>query len=259
MDIGQMCFMSNVFTWTFLLLSMCLVFVAGCAWSHNTSGPAMPEQNPSWAPDILDRLPAGSTQALLVVGAGPPETWAFVYVFEKQGPAWVKKFPPIEANIGREGFARPGEKKEGDGKTPSGIYPLEFVFGYQESVNTKMKYRQATTDDIWVDDARSDDYNRWMKRWETKAASFEEMRRPDDLYKLGIVAGYNTNPIVKGRGSAIFLHIWKGKGIATEGCISMTEENIAPIIEWLDAAQKPYIIMGAEHTLKDFILSPTLP
>ena len=120
-------------------------------------------------------------------------------------------FPPIEAIIGSKGFAEPGAKREGDGKTPTGIFPLEFVFGYDETVNTQMPYRQATETDIWVDDAQSDDYNKWVRKTETRAASFEEMKRKDDLYKYGIVVGYNTQPIIKGNGSAIFLHIRAGK------------------------------------------------
>ena len=156
-------------------------------------------------------------------------------------------FEPIEAVIGTNGFAPAGEKREGDGKTPSGIYPLKLTFGYDAMIGTKMPYRQAMDDDIWVDDPNADDYNRWVKKKETHAASYETMKREDDLYKYGIVIEYNTGPVIKGNGSAIFLHIWKDKNTSTAGCVAVSEENILKIIKWLDPAASPLIITGIEN------------
>jgi len=155
----------------------------------------------------------------------------------------------MDGVIGKKGFASPGEKREGDGRTPSGMFPLGTVFGYEPSFPTTMPYRQATDDDIWVDDVRADDYNRWFKRGTTKASSFEKMRRGDDLYKYGIVIEYNTNPVIKGHGSAIFFHIWRGKGKSTEGCVGMSQENIIKIIRWLDPASRPLVVMGTNITI----------
>ncbi len=145
---------------------------------------------------------------------------------EKRGDNWQMALEPFNAVIGKNGFAPEGEKREGDGKTPSGIYPLKMTFGYNETIKTKMPYRQALADDIWVDDPNADDYNRWVKKQKTHAASYEIMKRDDNLYKYGIVIEYNTDPVIKGNGSAIFLHIWKGEGIPTAGCVAVYEENI---------------------------------
>lgn len=109
-----------------------------------------------------------------------------------------------------------------------------------------MPYRQALADDIWIDDVNSDDYNRWIKKGTTQAKSYEKMRRDDNLYKYGIVIEYNTNPVVKGYGSAIFFHVWGGENITTEGCVAVSEENIIKIIEWLNPQAEPLIIMGIE-------------
>jgi L,D-peptidoglycan transpeptidase YkuD (ErfK/YbiS/YcfS/YnhG family) len=70
------------------------------------------------------------------------------------------------------------------------------------------------------------------------------MRRDDNLYKYGIVIEYNTDPIIKGNGSAIFLHIWKGEGLPTVGCVAVSEEDIIKIMGWLDPAASPLIIIG---------------
>jgi L,D-peptidoglycan transpeptidase YkuD (ErfK/YbiS/YcfS/YnhG family) len=170
-----------------------------------------------------------------------------LYAMEKRENNWQIVFEPFNAVVGINGFALEGEKREGDGKTPSGIYPLKMTFGYDATLETKMPYRQALEDDIWVDDPNSEDYNRWTKKQETKAASYEIMKRNDDLYKYGIIIEYNTDPVIKGNGSAIFLHIWKGEGMSTAGCVAISEENIIKILGWLDPKASPVIIMGIKN------------
>ncbi len=193
-------------------------------------------------------IPPHSTQILLVRESG---FWIFsrttVYTMGKKDNHWAMVFEPMKAVIGRNGFAETEAKREGDGKTPSGVYPLTTTFGYNESVKTQMPYRQALEDDVWVDDPLADDYNRWAKKSETKAASYEMMKRNDELYKYGVVIDYNTDPVVKGNGSAIFLHIWKGEGIPTAGCVAVSEKDIVKIIEWLDPAAAPLMIMGIRN------------
>lgn len=173
--------------------------------------------------------------------------WTTLYAMEKQGENWKNVFKPMNAVIGRNGFAPPGGKREGDGQTPSGIYPLKTAFGYEHSIKTKMPYRQALADDIWVDDPDASDYNRWVKKGGTQAASCEMMKRDDDLYKYGLVIEYNTEPVIKGNGSAIFLHIWKCSGLSTAGCVAVSEENMIRILGWLDPGASPIIITGIRN------------
>jgi len=167
-----------------------------------------------------------------------------LYAMEKRENKWQMAFEPFDSEIGRNGFAPEGEKREGDGRTPSGIYPLKTTFGYDATIGTKMPYHQATADDIWVDDPNADDYNCWAKKNETHASSYELMKRDDNLYKYGVVIEYNTDPVIKSNGSAIFLHIWKGEGIPTAGCVAVSEEDIIKILGWLDPAASPLIITG---------------
>jgi L,D-peptidoglycan transpeptidase YkuD (ErfK/YbiS/YcfS/YnhG family) len=115
-------------------------------------------------------------------------------------------------------------------------------------MTTKMPYRQATDDDFWVDDVGSADYNRWV-RGRPQAASMEKMKREDGLYRHGIVIEYNMDPIVRGKGSAIFLHQWQGIAKSTRGCVAMPENQILRLLAWLDPAQKPLMIMGTEAEL----------
>lgn len=188
-----------------------------------------------------------SEQLIFVINTDSSSFRATIHALEKKSGAWHPAFPAFDGLIGEKGFAAIDEKREGDGKTPSGIFPLGTAFGYDPSVATKLPYRQATDDDFWVDDVNSEDYNKWVKG-EPNAASWEKMKRDDDRYKYGVVIEYNTHPVAKGKGSAIFLHVWK-PGEATSGCVSMSEEMVLKILGWLDPARKPLVILGTESEL----------
>jgi L,D-peptidoglycan transpeptidase YkuD (ErfK/YbiS/YcfS/YnhG family) len=191
------------------------------------------------APKILDNI--DSKQVLIVSQAQSNNPYGKLTFWEKVGESWKKVFSS-RAVLGRTGIANPGEKREGDGHTPSGIYPIGTAFGYAPLINTKLDYRQATENDFWVDDVKSPDYNKWVVG-KPNAASFEDMHRKDNLYKLGAVIEYNTNPIVPGRGSAIFMHIWRNYHKATSGCIALSERNLRRLLSKLDKINKPVIII----------------
>lgn len=195
---------------------------------------------------------AAEASQLLLVTAPPASVPAVVSGWEKKDGTWAEVLPPVNAVVGRGGFAPAGEKREGDGRTPSGVYPLQRAFGYAPESPTRLPYRQATEEDLWVDDVNSPDYNRWVRRGETVATSFEEMRRKDGQYKYGIVVEYNSSPIVRGNGSAIFFHIWKGEGAPTAGCVAMAEDDLLKVLRWLDPAKNPVTVMGTEAVLRGF-------
>ncbi len=188
-----------------------------------------------------------SRQLIFATNRDPSSSVVTIQILERNDGVWRMVLPEFAGSIGAKGFASIGEKREGDGKSPTGIFPLMMAFGYDPSVETKMPYRQATEDDFWVDDAGSEDYNKWV-RGKPNATSWEKMRRDSDQYKYGLVIGYNMDPVVKGKGSAIFLHVWRDGG-ATLGCVSMPEEMVLRILRWLDPARKPLIVMGTESEL----------
>ena len=209
---------------------------------------------------VIDKAPEAATatlkaqnvrQALLVIDNRNFFTaGSKVYALERIKTDWRQALEPMNAVIGKNGFAMPGEKREGDGRTPSGRYRLGTIFGYEPSVATRMPYRQAGEDDLWVDDPQSPDYNRWVKWGQTKAASFEKMKRDDDLYKYGIVIEYNTDPVVSGHGSAIFLHIWPNERSTTAGCVAVSEADLLKILAWLDPAANPVILINPDSLPK---------
>jgi D-alanyl-D-alanine dipeptidase len=143
-------------------------------------------------------------------------------------------------------------KHEGDGKAPAGIFALGDSFGYNQRPpeGSKMPYRQATDNDVFVDDMKSPYYNTWQhldpndpkapdpKNWD----SAERMHLKDDLYSLGIVVNHNMNPAVPGDGSAIFIHEWGNYGTGTAGCTAMSDDNMRHLMSWLDPAKKPILV-----------------
>ncbi|MBP9741798.1 MAG: L,D-transpeptidase family protein [Burkholderiales bacterium] len=154
---------------------------------------------------------------------------------------WQQILPTIKANCGSQGIAAPNQKKEGDNKTPSGLYKLGPAYG-THPLALKMDYRYITNQDKFIDDPDSSDYNTWVEG-DTTAQTYEIMNQENGAYDLGVVINYNMNPIVPGRGSAIFMHIWQGPNIGTQGCIAMDRQDMLHILKWLNKNANPYILI----------------
>jgi len=190
-----------------------------------------------------DRLPAWARQAIVV---RPTRGFhATLTAWERAANGWHRTAGPWPAVIGRNGFAPWGEKREGDGRTPSGVFRLGLAFGRPLALPTGLEYRQATGNDYWVDDPASPLYNRWVQG-RPAGVSCEKMLLSSGLYDAGIVIEYNTAPIVPGRGSAIFVHIWDGDGQkATAGCVALDRARLTDLLRRLDAKANPVIALGS--------------
>ena len=140
-------------------------------------------------------------------------------------------------------------KKEGDGKSPAGIFALGNVFSYHKLTHLHMPFKQVDTSCYCVDDANSLYYNRLIVKDTAKQAynSFEHMKRNDDLYEYGIWVFYNSQPVVTGNGSCIFLHVWKDENSSTSGCTAMSESNINKLIHWLNKKKNPVLLQMVEE------------
>ncbi|MDP3560421.1 MAG: L,D-transpeptidase family protein [Legionellaceae bacterium] len=159
---------------------------------------------------------------------------------QKQGVVWYPVFlPSFEAVIGENGTAAAGKKKEGDLKTPVGLYPIGDAFGTRP-LALKMDYKYITADDKFIDDVHSKRYNTWVTGT-TKAKSYEHMLiKP---YVFGAIVNYNMQPTIAGAGSAIFIHVWSASNTGTAGCVATTQKHILQMLHWLDKAQHPYILV----------------
>lgn len=190
-----------------------------------------------------------SSQLLVVFNENPENFTAVLVALEKKDQSWVVKQEPIEAGIGKRGFALPNKKIEGDGKSPTGIFKIGKLFSYQKQIETLLENQQTTKEDKWIDDVNSPDYNKHVSG-ATNAKSYENLLLNTDVYKYCTVIEYNTNPVVKGKGSAIFFHLALNPSFFTLGCVAIKEEYMKLIINWLDSKENPIIIMGNLDVLK---------
>ena len=157
---------------------------------------------------------------------------------QKKGAIWQRAVSaPFPAVVGKGGVVLAGEKKEGDLKTPAGLYPLGEAFGTQP-LALKMDYKYITPEDKFIDDIESEFYNTWVSG-QTNAKSYESMQIAP--YKMGVVINYNMSPTIPGKGSAIFMHLSRSLAIPTFGCVAMDEHHLLALLHWLDKKQHPYI------------------
>lgn len=186
------------------------------------------------------------------------------YQRSKFNQPWQPVGDSIPVVVGRSGLAwgsglltapNPTDsiKKEGDGKSPEGVFALGTSFGYSDKKLTgaKLPYLTLTPSIECVDDTASQHYNRILDRttlmpdWN----SSEHMRNTGESYRWGIVVDHNhiaapasgAKP-VSGGGSCIFLHIWRGPGHGTAGCTAMAQPGIESLLTWLDPKRHPLLV-----------------
>lgn len=134
-------------------------------------------------------------------------------------------------SIGKGGFKDIKDKKEGDGATPRGIFPLRQLFFRPDKIKATFAPFLSPTplspEMGWCDDPLSPFYNQWIRR--PFSARHETLWRNDEVYDLIIVIGFNDNPPTPGAGSAIFIHVARADWRPTQGCIALRQEDLLSI------------------------------
>src|SRR5579859_5610618 len=123
------------------------------------------------------------------------------------------------------------DKREGDGATPAGLWPLRSLLWRPDRLPapaSRLPGRAIEADDGWCDAPQDPAYNRPVRL--PYPASAERMWREDGLYDLVVVLGYNDRPVVSGAGSAIFMHVSRPGYAATEGCIALALEDLVELV-----------------------------
>jgi len=142
--------------------------------------------------------------------------------------------------IGPGGIAVKG--REGDGITPRGAWPVREIFYRADRIakpKTDFPLRAIEKDDGWCDAPGDPHYNRLVTL--PYPASAETMWREDHLYDLVAVLGFNDDPVVAGKGSAIFLHLARPDFSATHGCVALSHADALAAIEQLQPGDKVQI------------------
>lgn len=136
------------------------------------------------------------------------------------------------AACGRGGVR--ADKREGDGASPEGIFALQRAYYRPDRLPapaTGLPLAPLRPTDGWVDDPADRQYNRLVTL--PYPAHHEELWRADGLYDLIVAIGYNTDPPVAGRGSAIFLHVAAPDFSPTAGCIAVERDALAGLLRLL--------------------------
>jgi L,D-peptidoglycan transpeptidase YkuD (ErfK/YbiS/YcfS/YnhG family) len=188
-----------------------------------------------------------ATQVVEVAASRYGTSYATLTAYEKRSSGWVRVYGPWTARVGRNGFAAPYKKREGDGRTPTGAYGFSFFFGVNaQPSGIHYSWRHAYTYDVWDDDSSSSRYNLWTDRRHSYAGRSPEPMHSQPSYNYAAVIAYNTSR-KPGLGSAIFLHV--SHSSATAGCVAIPQSELLPVLRWLNPAKRPRIIMGTTSTI----------
>jgi len=136
----------------------------------------------------------------------------------------------VKCAIGKRGIGT--KKREGDQITPRGQFKIKSILYRKDRIsNLKSKISKLPIQKNmgWCDDSRSKQYNKLIKYPFNYSA--EKLYRVDNIYDIILVLNYNTNPIRKNKGSAIFIHIAKKNYKSTSGCIAVSKKNLKEVIK----------------------------
>lgn len=217
-------------------------------------------------PQAAPSSPIPATAAELVVGLVDDWTTtdATLRRYRRAGDGWQPVGEPWPAVVGRTGVAwgtglhgavpagREGPtKREGDGKSPAGVFALRGSYGYAAAPpsGTRLPYTALHAAHQCVDDPASRVYNRIVERRAAASVdwtSFEVMRRDDELYRWVVEVAHNAQA-APGGGSCIFLHVWGGAKTATAGCTAMPEDRLAELIATLDPSSVFVLLPRTEY------------
>ncbi len=176
-----------------------------------------------------------SEQLIIVKSSGSD---ASVYLYELTENCWTK-ISHTYGVVGKNGVS--AESREGDYRTPEGLFPLGFAFGTEDLENLSVEYRKMNSHCYWVDDPESEYYNQWVESDEIRWNSAEHLADYPTAYCYTVAINYNMNPVVPYAGSAIFLHCQTGS--YTAGCVAVPKNDMYQILYWLDETKKPMILI----------------
>lgn len=213
---------------------------------------------------LSKRLPplVHSQQVVVVVTDSWDASQGKLQAYTRNAKGWQPHGPAFDVAIGRAGSAwglgltgMPAggpQKREGDGRSPAGVFAIGSAFGYAGKATTGLTYQQMQPTHYCMDVPASPQYNQIVDAREVGAeavkGSTEPMRldlhnKGDVRYRQGFVIAHNAfnDP---GYGSCIFAHLWRQPGEATAGCTAMTAAHMRTLLAWLsDEAQPRFVLL----------------
>jgi L,D-peptidoglycan transpeptidase YkuD (ErfK/YbiS/YcfS/YnhG family) len=137
----------------------------------------------------------------------------------------------FRCSLGKSGIKK--KIKEGDNITPKGIFKIVSIYYRPDKITkikTSIKTFKIKKNMGWCDDPFSENYNKEITINKNFLFSFERLFRKDNIYDLIAVLNYNSNPVIKNKGSAIFIHIAKKNYTPTKGCLALKKKDLINIL-----------------------------
>ena len=202
-------------------------------------------------------------QMIVVTTAGWNVDHGTLRTFVREGDGWREVRGAVPVTVGKNGAgwglglnapqidAGGPVKREGDNRSPAGVFRIGTAFGYAAHAATALPYRALTATDWCMDVSGSAHYNRIVDADVVGAdavkGSSEPMRRDlhadgDQRYRLGFVIEHNAQAAPQ-VGSCIFAHLWKSPADATAGCTAMAPPVMQSLLAWLKPQDHPVFVL----------------
>ena len=142
--------------------------------------------------------------------------------------------------LGKAGIGK--KSIEGDNLTPKGTYKIVKIYYRKDrikKISSKFKLTKITKNMGWCDDPYSKKYNQLIRL--PNKYSYEKLYQKNNVYDLLLVLDYNMNPIIRNKGSAIFIHVAKKNYKPTAGCIALKKEDLLKLINTIKLNTKIFI------------------
>jgi L,D-peptidoglycan transpeptidase YkuD (ErfK/YbiS/YcfS/YnhG family) len=149
-------------------------------------------------------------------------------IINKSGLIKYKNFK-FRCALGKAGI---GEKKrEGDNITPKGNHKIVKIYYRSDrikKISSKFRLIEITKDMGWCDDPNSKNYNQLVNL--PSKYTHEKLFKKNNIYDIIVVLNYNIKPVIKNKGSAIFIHVAKKKYPPTQGCIALKKNDLLKLL-----------------------------
>lgn len=257
-------------------------FFLGLLFWTACTAPSASEPPSSEAPSAAEARAAEphplGQQLLLVRTSGWDEASGTLERYVYTSGSWQAVGAPIPIVVGKNGMGwgkgmpemaqlpdLPGPlKREGDLKSPAGLFRLAEAFGYAPADSArwvKAPYLSVSSMTQCIEDVNSAYYNQIVpdtldgKDWN----STDHMLRQDDLYEWGMVVAHNYEQPQPGAGSCIFLHVGNPEGSGTAGCTAMAKPLMRELLAWIQPELQPFLVQAPRETYEQFKSTYQLP
>ncbi|MER7586571.1 L,D-transpeptidase family protein [Micromonospora sp. NPDC127501] len=196
----------------------------------------------------LTTLPVETKQVIIVGASSYTTTYATLEAYVRVRNGWQPASPSLPARIGSKGFS--DNHVEGVATTPTGVYSIgPTMYGIAANPGVRFPYHRLVSGDWWNENPSSARYNTFQQSATNPGGASEALWTEVPAYTHFAVITYNMPPNVPkpvpNAGSGIFLHQFStSAGNATAGCVSLAHDHLVDVLNWLDPALSPRIVLS---------------